>query len=142
MGVLSGVVCWGGGGRGEVASEAREDGGIRRGGGAAAGAEQVGRGGVGRSAIEWRHQARHRPAPPRPRPHLRAVPAWEVGRCAAAAPRESRLSRARASVPTPKVGWPATELGRERETPARSREVGRLMMVVFPVVFCGLARLD
>jgi hypothetical protein len=97
----------GGGGRGEAASDAREDGRIRGGGGGGgAGAEQVGReGGVGRAAIEWRHQARHRPVPPRPRPHLRAVPA---GWCAAAAPsygcpRTPRLA-----------GRPATELRRER----------------------------
>ena len=57
-----------------MASEAGEDGGIR---GAAAEAEQVGGGGVGRAAIEWRHQARHRPAPPPLlRAHLRAVPGW------------------------------------------------------------------
>jgi len=67
------VLTWGGGG-GEVASEAKEDGGIR---GATAVAEQVGGGGVGRAAIEWRHQARHRPAPPPLlRAHLRAVPGW------------------------------------------------------------------
>jgi hypothetical protein len=99
----------GGGGRGEAASDAREDGRIRGGGGGGgggAGAEQVGReGGVGRAAIEWRHQARHRPVPPRPRPHLRAVPG---GWCAAAAPsygcpRTPRLA-----------GRPAMELRRER----------------------------
>ena len=57
-----------------MASEAGEDGGIR---GAAAEAEQVGGGGVGRAAIECRHQARHRPAPPPLlRAHLRAVPGW------------------------------------------------------------------
>lgn len=41
--------------------------------------QQVGGGGrgVGRGAIEWRHQARHGPARPRLRPHLRAAP----GRC-------------------------------------------------------------
>jgi len=73
MGTLSGTVCWRGGGRrGEVASEAREGDGIR---GGRAAAEQVGRRGVGRAAIEWRHQARHRPAPPRLlRSHLRAAP--------------------------------------------------------------------
>ena len=55
-----------------MASEAREGDGIR---GGRAAAEQVGRRGVGRAAIEWRHQARHRPAPPRLlRSHLRAAP--------------------------------------------------------------------
>lgn len=42
--------------------------------------QQVGGGGVGRGAIEWRHQARHRPARPRLRAHLRAAP----GRCVVA----------------------------------------------------------
>lgn len=52
-----------------MASEAREEG--IRGGGEE---EQVvgGGGGVGRGAIEWRHQARHRPAHPRLCAHLRA----------------------------------------------------------------------
>uniref|UniRef100_A0A0A9G5T0 Uncharacterized protein n=1 Tax=Arundo donax TaxID=35708 RepID=A0A0A9G5T0_ARUDO len=75
MNILSGAVSWGGGGRREVMSEAREENGIR---GGVAG-ERVGGGGVGRAAIEWRHQARHRPARPRLRPHLRAA----QGRCAA-----------------------------------------------------------
>ena len=86
------MLTWGGG-RGEVASEAKEDGGIR---GATAVAEQVGGGGVGRAAIECRHQARHCPAPPPLRPCVRIYGRFRVGRwvCGCGAPASrSRVAR-------------------------------------------------
>ena len=70
--------------------------------------QQVGGGGVGRGAIEWRHQARHRPpARPRLRAHLRAARVGGGGVVLAVGRvRPTRFARAkRGGGRTPRSWW-------------------------------------
>lgn len=121
-------LTWRGGERGEVSSEAREEEDGIRGGGGVAG-KKVGKRGVGRAAIEWRHQPRHRPARPRLRPHLRAAPGrWARGACcwrfrwlvspvATPPPPSSCFRLVRVSDQGPSTGWLAAPAGGRRVGP-------------------------